>query len=198
MSDRVLDFFPAFQSWCHKRAKPFAVVRTKAHDSVKTLMKMHNVDQRTAFRMLKQATYDDLERNGIEGVKLFLVDNYKWEKAILAYNKGDHNNAVTPYDEGKLMKFVAKASLARYSLAKSASEFLGELCKRTTTGGDSGQEDDDAPQGDDIETMTLTTHGAAQAHATQSTDLPSTQSTECQTDAPNRRSRGPTDSPSMC
>ena len=198
MSTRVLDFFPAFQSWCHKRAKPFAVVRTKAHDSVKTLMKMHNVDQRTAFRMLKQATYDDLERNGIEGVKLFLVDNYKWEKAILAYNKGDHNNAVTPYDEGKLMKFVAKASLARYSLAKSASEFLGELCKRTTTGGDSGQEDDDAPQGDDIETMTLTTHGAAQAHATQSTDLPSTQSTECQTDAPNRRSRGPTDFPSVC
>ncbi|CAL8461529.1 g1060 [Coccomyxa elongata] len=198
MSDRVLDFFPAFQSWCHKRAKPFAVVRTKAHDSVKTLMKMHNVDQRTAFRMLKQATYDDLERNGIEGVKLFLVDNYKWEKAILAYNKGDHSNAVTPYDEGKLMKFVAKASLARYSLAKSASEFLGELCKRTTTGGDSGQEDDDAPQGDDIETMTLTTHGAAQAHATQSTDLPSIQSTECQTDVPNRRSRGPTDSPSVC
>lgn len=199
MSDRVFDFFPAFQAWCQKRAKPFAVVRTMTHKSVKTLIKLHRVDQVTAFKMLKQATYDDLQRNGIQGVKLFLVDNELWEDAILAYNEGDHSNAVTPYDEGKLMKFVAKASLARYSLAGSASEFLGELFRRTSTDGESGREDDDdAPQGDDIETMTRTTHDAAQAHATQSIDLPSSQSTGCQTDALNRRSRGPTEFPSVC
>lgn len=197
MSTRVLNFFPAFQAWCHKRGKPFAVVRTKTHESVKTLMKMNRVDQITAFRMLKQATYDELQRNGIHDVRLFLVENELWEEAILAYENGDYENAITPYDEGKLMRFIAKASLARYSPTESASKFLGELFRRSTSDGVFDHDKDDVP-GDNIEMISRTAHDAAQAHATQSTDLPSSQSTECQTDAPNRHSRGPTDSPSVC
>ncbi|BDA45248.1 hypothetical protein COCOBI_07-0350 [Coccomyxa sp. Obi] len=196
MSTRVLDFFPAFQAGCHKRGKPFAVVRTKTHESVKTLMKMNRVDEITAFRMLKQATYDELQRNGIHNVRLFLVENELWEEAILAYESGDYKNAVTPYDEGKLVRFIAKASLARYSPAESACKFLGELFRRSTSDGDFDHDKDDVP-GDNIEMISRTAHDAAQAHATQSTDLPSSQSTECQTDAPNRHSRGPTDSPSV-
>ena len=74
-----------------------------------SLTESHEVDHKTAFKMLKKKMYDDLKKNGMDNVKLFLVDNRLWQRAIVAHEKGNYKQAGTPYDEDELIRFVIVA-----------------------------------------------------------------------------------------
>ena len=189
--NRIHHFFPDFQAWCQKRGKPFAVVRTRAHNDVDTLMDTHDVDEKTAFRMLKSKMYDDLRKNGMDDVKLFLVDNKLWQKAIIALERGNYKQAGTRYDEDKLIRFVARASFARYpasELLKIFSRASNEECEAESEC--ESDNDSDASRYDVKPASPDATEG-------KSTDLSSIHSAEFQTKAQNRCSRGPTDFPSV-
>lgn len=128
-SKRLFALTIALKDWCIAKRKPFVIVRTHTEDAVQETAQDNDVSMRRAFKIYKAQSRRVLRQNGISDSHLFLIDNKRWEAAIDAFNSGDHANAILPYDEGKLLRFIAKAGLARYSVTGTLTKAFVDLFK---------------------------------------------------------------------
>lgn len=152
-SNRLSELTIALRDWCIAKDKPFVIVRTHTDSAVHEIAEEYEVSMRRAFKFYKAQSRRVLQQNGISDGHLFLIDNKKWEAAINAFNRGDHANAVLPYDEGKLLRFIAKTGLARYSATGTLTRAFRDLFKGSAADDDTDHQPDESGVPDDLEAV---------------------------------------------
>ncbi len=98
--------------WCMDNDKPCVFVQTGIHDYQSLAMREHKCSQSEAITHIRERSYEYYVH---EEVPYFMVDTEQWQTAIEAYEAGDYDAAQLHYDEGELLKFVARVGQVKYT-----------------------------------------------------------------------------------
>ena len=119
------------QSLCARHGSLLVLVRTGAYSSIKARMRQ-GLPRHVAFSALKKDTQAMLKKEGVD-IPCFHIDNDKWEDTLFEYHDGKARTKARRsrlmYDEGKLMRFVARAAFSRYPSKGPAARTLRKLVR---------------------------------------------------------------------
>ena len=111
-------------SWCQDNQKPTIAVATRTSDLTKFVMREEKCCHSDARIQVGNMIRDIAEDLREDKIPFFAVDTDQWQTAIEAYEAGNYDAAQLHYDEGELLKFVARAGQAKSAPGGSVSAFF--------------------------------------------------------------------------
>ena len=127
-SDRLPEYVLSLRSWCARHGNLLILVRSATRQSVKVLMKLHHLTQDEAFRKLEEHTHSMLRQHDLQ-MPVFHIDCQNWEHVLKDHDAVKDDSSSLLYEEGKLLRFIARAAFSRVPSKGSPSEVLRALVR---------------------------------------------------------------------
>lgn len=136
--------------WCSDNNKPILFICADHHEYILMTMQAEEMSQSEARAYLRK---DKQLAVRLWETPCFAVDTKQWQTAIEAYQAGDYDAAQLHYDEGELLKFVARVGQAKSTVSGGVSAYFKSHAKR-----ESQNESENYPETTQLETALLNVH----------------------------------------